>query len=84
MPDVLTQPLDIGWQPEGVVRDALELLVQSLQGLASLLIYVAICGLPFALIVGGPTWLVVRGMRRRRQAKLAAAGEAPADAPSKK
>jgi hypothetical protein len=81
IPDVLAQPLDIGgWRPEGVVREAFELLVRGLQALVSLLIYLGICGLPFALVFGLPAWLVVRGVRRRRaRAREAQKAEAEAE-----
>jgi hypothetical protein len=79
IPDVLAQPLEIGgWRPEGVARDAVETLVRGLQALVSLLIYVGICGVPFALIVVLPAWLVVRGVRRRRARARAAAQAAEA------
>jgi hypothetical protein len=83
IPDVLAQPLEIGgWRPEGVVRDAFELLVRGLQALVSLLIYVGICGIPFALIIVLPAWLVLRGVRRRARARAEAkAEEAEAAAP---
>lgn len=71
VPDVVAQPLDIGgWRPVGVIKDAFELLIRSLQGLVSVLIYLGICGVPFAIIFGVPSWLVLRAvLRRRRVAK---------------
>ncbi len=68
IPDVVAQPLDIGgWRPVGVARDAVELLIQSLQALVNVLIYLAICGVPFFLILVLPAWLGVRSLRRRRR-----------------
>ena len=68
VPDVVAQPLDIGgWRPEGVVRQAFETLIQLLQSLANLVIFLGIVGVPIALIIGLPTWVAVRYVRNRRQ-----------------
>ncbi|MEW5986028.1 MAG: DUF4349 domain-containing protein [Chloroflexota bacterium] len=74
-PDILAQPIEIaGWRPEGVARDALEALVNALEGLASFLIWVAIFVLPLVLIIGLPVWFVGRRvLRRRRQRRQTAA-----------
>jgi hypothetical protein len=70
LPDVAEQPLQIGtWRPEGTAKDALEDLIRGLQQLGDLLIRFGICGLPFLLIFGLPTWLVIRAIRRRRARK---------------
>ena len=82
IPDVAAQPIEIGgWRPAGVVKQAFELLIRSLQALVNVLIYLGICGIPFALLLVWPTWAVVRGLRRRRQrAKQAAAKAAEPEA----
>lgn len=74
-PDILFQPIEIaGWRPEGVARDALEALVNALEGLASFLIWVAIFILPLVLIIGLPVWFIGRRLlRRRRQRRQTAA-----------
>lgn len=65
-PDELSQPIEVGgWRPSGIVRDALEALVDALQGLATFAIWLVIYFLPIALIIGLPLWLVVRFVRRR-------------------
>lgn len=65
-PDELSQPIEVGgWRPSGIVREALEALVDALQGLATFAIWLIIYFLPIALIIGLPLWLVVRFARRR-------------------
>ena len=67
-PDVLSQPIEVGgWQAEGVVRDALEALVEALQALASFAIWFVIFILPIGLLILLPLWLVVRFVRNRRR-----------------
>lgn len=74
-PDALSQPIQIGgWRPQGVARDAVEALVSTLQGVADLLIWVAIYLLPLAIIIGIPGWLLLRfltGFWRRRRTAVA-------------
>jgi hypothetical protein len=66
LPDVASQPLQIGrWTPEGTAREAVEALVGALQNLAEAGIYVVICGLPAAILLGVPAWLGLRAIRRR-------------------
>jgi hypothetical protein len=66
LPDVTSQPLQIGrWTPEGTAREAVEALVGALQNLAEAGIYVVICGLPAAILLGVPAWLGLRAIRRR-------------------
>ncbi|RMG98177.1 MAG: DUF4349 domain-containing protein [Chloroflexi bacterium] len=71
-PDVLAQPLEIGgWRPEGVARDAVEALVDTLQGLATVLIWLVIYVLPLAILIGLPLWFGIRwGVRRRQQGRV--------------
>ncbi len=72
-PDELSQPIEVaGWRPQGVAKDAIESLIDALQGLASFLIWFVIYALPLLLIIGVPIWLFVRFVRgriRRRQRK---------------
>jgi hypothetical protein len=71
-PDILAQPIEVGgWQPEGVAREAIEALVNTLQSLASALIWLGIYFLPVILLLGIPVLLVVWFIRRRRR------GQAP-------
>jgi hypothetical protein len=79
IPDAASQPIQIGgWRPEGTVKIAFESLIRALQGLVDAAIWVGICGLPAAILIGVPAWAAVRIVRRRRAASLA-----PAPAPKK-
>jgi len=76
IPDAAAQPIEIGgWQPQGTVKAAVEALVRALEWLADGAIWLAICVLPVALLVGLPTFLIVRSARRRRS-KAAGKGKA--------
>jgi hypothetical protein len=73
-PDEASRPIEVaGWRPQGVARDAVESLVDALQGLANFLIWFAIYALPLLLIIGVPIWLFVRFIVRRRRRRKAAA-----------
>lgn len=73
-PDALARPLSIGgWQPQGTARNALEALVWALRTLGDILIWAVICVLPMALIVGGPLYLAIGWVARRRRKPPAAA-----------
>jgi hypothetical protein len=64
-PDVLSQPIQVaGWRPDGVAREAIEDLVQALQGLTDFLIRIVLFVLPMALILGVPAYLIIRLARR--------------------
>jgi len=67
-PSELARPLQIaGWEPQGVARDAVETLVNTLQGLADVGIWAVIFCLPIGLLVGGPLYFIGRyGWRRWR------------------
>jgi PBP1b-binding outer membrane lipoprotein LpoB len=67
-PDALAQPVRIGnWRPEGTARDALQALFWALQTIGKILIWTVICVLPIGLLLGVPTFLVVRYARSRRR-----------------
>jgi hypothetical protein len=67
-PDILSQPIEIGgWRPQGVARDAISALVNTLQGLATFLIWMAIYLLPLILLFGLPLWFLIRFIRQWRQ-----------------
>jgi hypothetical protein len=73
-PDELSQPIDVaGWQPKGVAKDAIEALIEGLQTLANVAIWLGIYCLPFGLLLGIPGYFLVRfiyrRLRRRRQAQ---------------
>lgn len=69
LPNVVTLPvIEEGWQPSGVVRDALRQLVTTLQGLSNVAIWVGIYLLPVLLILflaGAFCFAVVRTIWRR-------------------
>jgi hypothetical protein len=53
-----------GWQPGDTARDAVQTLIDIVQAGVDLLIVLAIVGLPLALLVALPAWLVWRRVRR--------------------
>ncbi|MCG8324312.1 MAG: DUF4349 domain-containing protein, partial [Thiotrichales bacterium] len=60
------QPITIGgWEPVGVAKDAIQALVNALQDLVNILIWLALYVLPILIVVGIPLWLIVRAVRRR-------------------
>lgn len=60
-------PLTIGgWKPEGVARDAVQALINTLKFLANALIWIVLWLLPVGLLVGLPLFLIIRAVRRRR------------------
>jgi hypothetical protein len=70
-PDALAQPLEVaGWRPQGVARDAIQTLINALQGLATLLIWVGLLWLPLLLVIllpaGGLIWGAWRWRRRSK------------------
>ncbi len=70
LPDVAARPLQIGrWQPEGTAKAALEALIKALQFLGDTAIWGLICVVPIGLILGIPTFFVVRTILRRRKVK---------------
>lgn len=74
--DAAVQPIEIGgWQPTGVIKNAIEALAKTLQGLVNALIWIIIYVLPVLLalfvIFVLPVYLIVRWIVRRRRAKKA-------------
>ncbi len=75
LPDVVSQPLQIGkWQPQGTAKAALQALINVLQGLAN----VAIWLLVFSPLIA-PVVLLIRWWRRRRQARKAETQQAESE-----
>ena len=61
------QPITIGgWEPVGVAKDAIQALVNALQGLVNIAIWLALYLLPVALVIGVPAWYVLRALRGRK------------------
>jgi hypothetical protein len=73
VPNEVIQPISIGgWEPVGVVKDAIQTLIVALQGLVNIAIWLALFILPIVLIIGIPLYLIIRGVRRRRQKRTEA------------
>ncbi|MEM7335988.1 MAG: DUF4349 domain-containing protein [Chloroflexota bacterium] len=76
IPDELTQPIEIGgWQPRGIAKEAIETLVEALQGLGGFVIWFFIFLLPMGLLYGVPLYFVgrfvYRWRLRRREQRIA-------------
>jgi hypothetical protein len=68
VPDEAEQPVvEEGWQPAATLRSAANRLVNSLQGLADLAIWLAIYVLPILIILALPIILIVWLVRRNRR-----------------
>jgi hypothetical protein len=66
--DEAVQPIQVGgWQPSGVAKDAVEALIKTLQFIVSAGIWVVLCVLPVALLIGLPLFFVVRAVIRARK-----------------
>jgi len=71
-PDALAQPIAVGtWRPQGTARNALQLLIRSLQFLGDTLIVAGICGVPAVVMIGLPAYLIIRLVQARRRKKVA-------------
>ncbi|MBA4376473.1 MAG: hypothetical protein C0401_09925 [Anaerolinea sp.] len=65
-----------GWQPEGVMRDAVQALINFGKGLVEFLIWLIILVLPIVLIIGAPIYFFIRWLVRRNRRAHAARQEA--------
>ncbi len=71
IPDALAQPVQMGgWRPAGVIKDAVEALIATLQGLASILIWLVIVVLPILLIIALPLVALFALIRRARRNRI--------------
>ncbi|MCH7663007.1 MAG: DUF4349 domain-containing protein, partial [Chloroflexi bacterium] len=62
--DEAVQPLTVGgWQPVGVVKDAVQALINTLQALATLAIWLTLYLLPILLVIVVPVWLIWRRLK---------------------
>ncbi len=83
------QPIQVGgWKPQGEVRDAIQRLINFLQGFVDFLIWAVLYYLPVLLLIGLvivlPIWLVVlaiRAIRRRSKKNKTEVPPAPPAAP---
>ena len=74
--DEAVQPIEIGgWQPQGVLKNALETLIRSMQFLVNALIWIVIYVLPVVIILFLifvlPPLLLIRAWKKRKQRKTA-------------
>ena len=70
IPNEIIQPISIGgWEPVGVIKDAIQSLIIALQGLVNISIWLALFILPIVLIIGLPLFFIIRGVRNRRRRK---------------
>lgn len=59
------QPIEVaGWRPEGVARDAVQSLINTMQFLGSAVIWLIIYVLPVLLVIFIPIWLLWKLLRR--------------------
>ena len=65
-----------GWQPQGVVRDALQGLINFGKGFVEFLIWLIILIVPILLVIGAPIFFLVRWLVRRNRRKEAERQEA--------
>jgi hypothetical protein len=78
-PDELMQPIDVGgWRPQGTARDAIRLLLRTLQFFADATIVFVLFILPVLVVIAIPIVVVVliiralvRRAKRRKRAKVA-------------
>lgn len=67
LPSELVQPLSVGgWQPVGVGRDAVQALINGLQILANVAIWLFLFMLPILLVIFLPLFFIGRGLLRWR------------------
>ncbi|NLG97859.1 MAG: DUF4349 domain-containing protein [Chloroflexi bacterium] len=71
------QPLEVaGWRPEGVARDAVQALINTMQFLGSAAIWLILYVLPVLLVISIPIWLLWKLVRRALKS-----GKPPVQAP---
>jgi hypothetical protein len=54
-----------GWQPQGIARDAIQALIEFLQWLANLLIWLGLFCLPISLLIYIPIYFTWKSMKRK-------------------
>lgn len=70
IPDELAQPVQVaGWRPEGVAKTAVEALIATLQGLATIVIWFVIVVVPILALFALPVVILVLLIRRSRKTK---------------
>lgn len=72
MPDALAQPIQVaGWRPEGVLKSAVQALIDALQAIATLVIWLVIVVVPVAVILSSPFVVLILILRSRNKRKKA-------------
>jgi hypothetical protein len=68
IPNEVIQPISIGgWEPVGIIKDAIQALIVALQGLVKIAIWLVLYILPIVLLIGLPLFFIIRGIRNRRR-----------------
>lgn len=76
--DAAVQPLTIGtWEPSGVAREAIQALINTLQGIADATIWLVLYILPVAIFLFIPLGLAWLGIKRWRKSRRTAVVETP-------
>jgi len=79
LPNKADKPIEIaGWRPGETLKGAFEALVNTLQGIVNVVIWLVVYLLPLMVMIGLPIWLILRFIQRRRPANPPAAPESPA------
>ena len=74
--DEAAQPLTIGgWEPAGIAKDAIQALINTLQGLANTIIWIILYLLPTLVVIFIPLWIIFRGVKTLRNRRKNKAGE---------
>lgn len=74
-PDILNQPIEVaGWRPQGIAREAIEALIETLQVVANIGIWIVLYILPLGILIVLPLYFIGRWFfRRRKQRRQTAA-----------
>ena len=76
IPNEVIQPISIGgWQPVGVIKNAIEALIRALQILVDILIWLGIVILPILAIIFLPLYFIIRAVMKRRRREENPPGE---------
>jgi hypothetical protein len=77
------QPINIGgWEPVGVVKDAIQALIRGLQIIVNVAIWLILFILPILIVIVLPIYLIVRFVIRRRKQQKSKPTSADPEAPA--
>jgi len=88
-PDELSRPIEIvGWRPQGTVKRAIEVLVETFQFLIEALIWIVLLVVPVLAFIAFVIFILIRILRAifgrgRRRSKKQAAAEPATDVPTR-